>query len=799
MRQLEALVVRSEAVVNYRPLISPGSNAAILRPIDFLLPAGTKSLEPPSTEHYPDDPEWVPQDRLEQRLQRLKGLQEKNLDKFWTIWKTAYLQSIATNEHQASNTKTQRTTPRIGETVLIHDDTQPRSNWKYGTVKSCQPDRDGVHRVATIALPDGKELQRALPHLYPLEIRPPPKQETDEASDTEDDVQPASAHTSSGTAQTGQPAPLVPSTEPASPPDDVSARPQRAARRSAKNNIKQWAALLLTIVTLSGCISIAQGQSPFVCAHGGKTVIWTPPPIIPDCQEITNKKMIPATAKLFEHNRATFTTKATRCRIHHDRFELWTDPNGRQRSEARRIAPETPITTTECRQMEAQGTCRYGSLQQRGSIWKTAEELSNDEFPGRFYSLFSAKIIETKNCILDHLNVYATHRNVTPFATDAELKDCSYGNGKCRISDQEILVWEPNPHQADEFRFIEEIEGVTDNNSSFNDFKNSRRFTFQNKTVLINGKEALLTNQGFAIIITSRHQRGIGEERAAREQYTEFRDYQRSARMASHFCELTKKLAKIVRSMSDENPVPLLKIAFNTSAVKVRKLADALFEVQICTELPDVKFVPTSECREWPPVVSAHLPNHTQWVIKPGTLEIVEKPQHINNCASNKTMHWNGSFVELDHQTGLLRPFKVQQQAPLLIKILDDEAIIKNWELASSDVTMRQIIADMHKAAEVQRQLGPIRRSSNPQKIEDEVEEFLIPWWVWRTLDATWRFMVTLVVAINIIQFIRWARMVSAPQVKEPDIAQKPRRESPPQRRTPDGRPLDFWGSPCNV
>ena len=68
----------------------------------------------------------------------------------------------------------------VGDVVIVHDDSLPRSLWKLGLIEELFKGPDGVARGALVRLApkDGKQstLHRPIQRLYPLEVSQPTRE-----------------------------------------------------------------------------------------------------------------------------------------------------------------------------------------------------------------------------------------------------------------------------------------------------------------------------------------------------------------------------------------------------------------------------------------------------------------------------------------------------------------------------------------------------------------------------------------------------------------------------------------------
>ena len=178
LEQYQTLITEAEAVANTRPLtyIYPDVSSSILRPIDFQLP--NKEFFLPS---YPseesNDPTYLPAKERDQLIEDYQAT-SKLVDSVWAIWEKEYLQSLRERNTTMSQVRPPQTLfPRVGEIVLIHDEQVKRPFWKMGEITELKKDFDGEVRRAVVRTPNKKETERAISHLYPLELKDENKEE----------------------------------------------------------------------------------------------------------------------------------------------------------------------------------------------------------------------------------------------------------------------------------------------------------------------------------------------------------------------------------------------------------------------------------------------------------------------------------------------------------------------------------------------------------------------------------------------------------------------------------------------
>ncbi len=93
---------------------------------------------------------------------------------FWRCWRQEYLLELR-ECHRYSRGKEPASTIEVGDVVLQHDDSLPRSFWKLARLVELITGRDGKTRGAVVKVPyrSGRTitLRRPLQLLYPLELR----------------------------------------------------------------------------------------------------------------------------------------------------------------------------------------------------------------------------------------------------------------------------------------------------------------------------------------------------------------------------------------------------------------------------------------------------------------------------------------------------------------------------------------------------------------------------------------------------------------------------------------------------
>ena len=107
------------------------------------------------------------------------------LKSFWNCWRKEYLVNLREHDQVKRQKSNNTLTPTVGDIVLIGDKT-PRSRWRLAQIVRLISGADDVVRAADVKISNGHVLQRALQHLYPLEVN-----DTSLADSTHDGVAPA--------------------------------------------------------------------------------------------------------------------------------------------------------------------------------------------------------------------------------------------------------------------------------------------------------------------------------------------------------------------------------------------------------------------------------------------------------------------------------------------------------------------------------------------------------------------------------------------------------------------------------
>ena len=165
--ELLTVLKEVEGVLNSRPLTYVYSDITEEPLTPSHLVIGRRLSTLPSTTELSDDEETA--SKLGRRAQYLNKL----LENFWKRWSNEYL--VGLREFHHCGTKGDRNKEaKVGDVVLIHDDSQARSKWKLGEIVELINSRDGYKRGAVLRVITKKgkpsKLRRPMQKLFPLEV-----------------------------------------------------------------------------------------------------------------------------------------------------------------------------------------------------------------------------------------------------------------------------------------------------------------------------------------------------------------------------------------------------------------------------------------------------------------------------------------------------------------------------------------------------------------------------------------------------------------------------------------------------
>ena len=140
--ELITFTVQVEAVLNSRPLtvISADANdPSPLTPGHFLIGDSITSYPEPSLE-------TMPINRLS-RWQRIEQLRQH----FWRRWSNDYLQAC----QKRTKWQTIKDQVKVGQVVMVQDETSLPLSWVLGKVETIHPGNDGIVRTVTVKTKNG--------------------------------------------------------------------------------------------------------------------------------------------------------------------------------------------------------------------------------------------------------------------------------------------------------------------------------------------------------------------------------------------------------------------------------------------------------------------------------------------------------------------------------------------------------------------------------------------------------------------------------------------------------------------
>lgn len=169
--QFLTLTAEIESMLNSRPLVYVDcdiNSSIILTPGHFLNLQTFSSLPDIDT----SDPEFQSgkKSSVDKLLQFwVKG--QKLLQQFWHLWRTEYLAALREKNKILLKQSRKRylDKPRVGDVVLIEDNSLPRGQWRAGKIIKLNYSSDNLVRSAQIKMSNNKIIDRSVKCLYPFE------------------------------------------------------------------------------------------------------------------------------------------------------------------------------------------------------------------------------------------------------------------------------------------------------------------------------------------------------------------------------------------------------------------------------------------------------------------------------------------------------------------------------------------------------------------------------------------------------------------------------------------------------
>ncbi|KAL7079481.1 hypothetical protein ACQ4LE_000995 [Meloidogyne hapla] len=176
--ELWTLLIEVERIVNERPMsyISDAENITPLRPINLAIPClKSQNLDINPREFDKDDSTYFENDNRELLIQKYS--QALNISqKFWETWKNTYLLNLWEKYNNCRTEKSGKF-PEINEVVIVEEVNAPRSSWRLGKIQKLISSRTAIIKIGN------KEYERAIKHLYPLEITNKTSQNNNQVKD----------------------------------------------------------------------------------------------------------------------------------------------------------------------------------------------------------------------------------------------------------------------------------------------------------------------------------------------------------------------------------------------------------------------------------------------------------------------------------------------------------------------------------------------------------------------------------------------------------------------------------------
>lgn len=194
---LHTAVVEVESIINSRPLsyLTSSDVEEPLTPSHLLI--GRQVLSLPDNLGYSidlDDQEFaVDSNQWDKRMKHLSN----TLNPFWKRWRSEYLTKLRESHRRSRCTYSKEPQVSVGDMVIVHDESLPRSLWRLGKIEEVFAGRDGMIRGAAVKVASKGQQQSLLRPpiqlLYPLEVHgqqeAPVEKATDGSENREPDTQ----------------------------------------------------------------------------------------------------------------------------------------------------------------------------------------------------------------------------------------------------------------------------------------------------------------------------------------------------------------------------------------------------------------------------------------------------------------------------------------------------------------------------------------------------------------------------------------------------------------------------------
>ena len=168
--EMSTILIEVEGVINARPLTyvydDEDTTSRVLTPSDLIY--GRRITTMPNSIHFEIVSTFQ---ALTKRHKYLKGLMQQITKQ----WRNEYLLNLRENTN-CKQSKRKNTSPvKIGDVVILKNDSKPGAFWKLATVEELVPGKDGMIRAAIVRSTNKAikplRLRRVIQHLIPLEVR----------------------------------------------------------------------------------------------------------------------------------------------------------------------------------------------------------------------------------------------------------------------------------------------------------------------------------------------------------------------------------------------------------------------------------------------------------------------------------------------------------------------------------------------------------------------------------------------------------------------------------------------------
>lgn len=125
----------------------------------------------PNSQHYETTSTF---NSLTKRLKHHRHL----LSQFTRRWRNEYLTSLREQVTKGSSERNVNAKFKVGDVVILKNDSVARAFWKLAKVEELLLGRDGTVRAAIVTVPRGtssnsnQRLRRPIQHLIPTEVKP---------------------------------------------------------------------------------------------------------------------------------------------------------------------------------------------------------------------------------------------------------------------------------------------------------------------------------------------------------------------------------------------------------------------------------------------------------------------------------------------------------------------------------------------------------------------------------------------------------------------------------------------------